>query len=209
MARCKTTQRKKVTRVQSRKHPEIDWMLERPSESHDDRRIAGYFPRELRSQLCTLDYHAEPLYVDKKTSLCSKGYKCEVHVVLYERPRGTGECHVRWVHHASAPRATFTAGIRDAAHQALMVLHHQESAVLWCIQYHHFLLEETDGSDIRVNDKVHNDLTGQLGEQVWLTMAMDRALMEAMHAIEEFHRSYDEQERVIKDRDDLIAELLA
>jgi hypothetical protein len=71
------------------------------------------------------------------------------------------------------------------------------------------LLEETDGSDIRVNDKVHNDHTGQLGEQVWLTMAMDRALMEAMRAIEEFHRSYDEQERVIKDRDDLIAELLA
>jgi hypothetical protein len=66
-----------------------------------------------------------------------------------------------------------------------------------------------DGLDVYVNDKVHIDPTGQLGEQVRLTMAMDRALMEAMHAIEEFHRSYDEQERVIKDRDDLIAELLA
>jgi hypothetical protein len=36
-------------------------MLERPTESHDDERIAGYFSRELRSLLCTLDYHAEPL----------------------------------------------------------------------------------------------------------------------------------------------------
>jgi hypothetical protein len=40
-------------------------------------------------------------------------------------------------------------------------------------------------------------------------MAMDHALAEAMHEIEELHRRYDEQERVIKDRDDLIVELMA
>jgi hypothetical protein len=39
-------------------------------------------------------------------------------------------------------------------------------------------------------------------------MAMDCALTEAMHEIEEVHRCYDEQEQVIKDRDDFIAELL-
>jgi hypothetical protein len=44
---------------------------------------------------------------------------------------------------------------------------------------------------------------------VRLTMAMDHALAEAMHEIEELHRRYDEQERVIKDRDDLIVELMA
>jgi hypothetical protein len=60
-----------------------------------------------------------------------------------------------------------------------------------------------------VNDKVHNDPTGQLGEQVQLTMVMDRALTEAMHEIEELHWCYDEQERVTKDHDDLIAELMA
>jgi hypothetical protein len=43
MTRCKTTPHKQVTRVQTRKHPEIDWMLERPSESHDDGRTAIYF----------------------------------------------------------------------------------------------------------------------------------------------------------------------
>jgi hypothetical protein len=99
-------------------------MLERPLESHDDGRTTGYFLRELRSLLRTLDYHAESLYVGKKTPLRSKGYKWEVHVVLYEKPRGTGECHVRRVHHASALRATFEVGIRDAAHQALMILRH-------------------------------------------------------------------------------------
>jgi hypothetical protein len=124
MARCKTTLCKQVTRVQPRNYPEIDWMLERPSESHDDRKTAGYFLRELSLMLHTLDYHTEPLYIGKKTPLCSKGYNWEVHIALYEKPSGTGERHVHRVHHASAPRATFTLGIRDAARQDLMVLCH-------------------------------------------------------------------------------------
>jgi hypothetical protein len=123
-------------------------MLERPSESHGDGRKVGYFPRELRSLLCTLDYHAEPFYIGKKTPLCNKGYKWEVHVVLYEKPRGTGECRVRCVHHASTPRATSAAGIHDAACQALMVICHQESTILCHTQYCHFLLKETDGADV-------------------------------------------------------------
>jgi hypothetical protein len=66
----------------------------------------------------------------------------------------------RRVHHASAPRATFKIGIRDDARRALMVLCHLESAVLQRTQYCHFLLKETDGSKVYVNDKVHNDPTG-------------------------------------------------
>jgi hypothetical protein len=97
-------------------------MLERPLESHDNGRIAGYFLRELRSLVRTLDYHAEPLYVGKKTPMRSKGYNWDVHVVLCEKPRGTGERRVCRVHHASAPRVTFTAGIHDAAREAWMVL---------------------------------------------------------------------------------------
>jgi hypothetical protein len=60
-------------RLQHRKHSKIDWMLERPSESQDDGRIAGYFPRELRSLLCTLDYHAKPIYIGKKTPTTQQG----------------------------------------------------------------------------------------------------------------------------------------
>jgi hypothetical protein len=90
-------------------------MLERPSKSHDDRRTAGYFLRELRSLLRTLDYHTEPLYIGKKTLLRSKGYKWEMHVVLYEKPSGIGERRVCRVHHAYTPRATFVADICDTA----------------------------------------------------------------------------------------------
>jgi hypothetical protein len=55
-------------------------MLEMPSVSHDDGRTPSYFPRELRSLLHTLDYHAEPLYIGRMIPLCGQGYKWEVHV---------------------------------------------------------------------------------------------------------------------------------
>jgi hypothetical protein len=47
-----------------------------------------------------------------------------------------------------------------------MVLHHQESAILCHTKYCQILLKEKDGSDVRVNDMVHNDPTRRLGEQV-------------------------------------------
>jgi hypothetical protein len=78
MAYCKTTARKQVTEVPSSKHPEIDSLFERPSESHNDGKTASYFLRELRSLLNTLDYHDEPLYIGKKTPLCNRGDKWEV-----------------------------------------------------------------------------------------------------------------------------------
>jgi hypothetical protein len=49
-----------------------------------------------------------------------------------------------------------------------------------------------DISDVHVNDKVCNDLTGCLGEQVRLTMVIGHALTEVMHKIEELHRRYDD-----------------
>jgi hypothetical protein len=54
---------------------------------------------------------------------------------------------------------------------------------------------------------VHNDPIGCLKEQVHLTKAMDHALMEAIQEIEDLPKHYEEQEQVIKDHDDLIAEL--
>jgi hypothetical protein len=52
---------------------------------------------------------------------------------------------------------------------------------------------------------VHNDPSGCLKEQVRLTKAMDHALVEAIQEIEDLHRRYEEQEQVIKGRDNLIA----
>jgi hypothetical protein len=79
-------------------------------------------------------------------------------MVLYEETTSTRDHHICCVHHASVPRGTFETGIRDAAHQALMVLH-QDSATLWCMQYCHFLSKESDSSEVRIHANVHDDPT--------------------------------------------------
>jgi hypothetical protein len=55
---------------------------------------------------------------------------------------------------------------------------------------------------------VVDDPTRRLKEQVRLTKAMNHALTEAIQEIMDLHKRYEEQEQVIKDRDDLIAEML-
>jgi hypothetical protein len=54
---------------------------------------------------------------------------------------------------------------------------------------------------------VVDDPTRRLKEQVRLTKAMNHALTEAIQEIMDLHKRYEEQEQVIKDRDDLIAEM--
>jgi hypothetical protein len=63
-------------------------------------------------------------------------------------------------------------------------------------------------SEVHVHSNVHDDPTGCLKEQVRLTKAMDHALIEGIQEIEDLHKRYEEQEQVIKDRDDFIAKLL-
>jgi hypothetical protein len=191
MTHCKTTARKLVM-VQSPQHPELNWLLERPSDSHNDEKIAGYFLKKLRSMLNALYCHDEPLYFDKKTSLRNRGYMWEVYVVLYEKTTCTGERLVCHVHHATTPRATFEVSINDVAHYVLMVLRHEKAATLWHMQLHHFPSKESDSLEVHVHSNVRNDPTGHLEEQMRLTMAMGRALAEAMQEIEDLHKRYHE-----------------
>jgi hypothetical protein len=108
----------------------IRWLLERPQEAHYDGKNVGYFLRTLKRMLSVFGYHNAPLYLGKQTPLRSKGYMWEMHVVLYEKPMTDRICHTHRIHHASAPRANSNAGIRDAAHQALMALHSEKVQTL-------------------------------------------------------------------------------
>jgi hypothetical protein len=56
-------------------------------------------------------------------------------VVLYERSTTDRVRRIRQVIEAAAPRWTFEGGIRDAAHQALVVLHHEEDDQMDHSQY--------------------------------------------------------------------------
>jgi hypothetical protein len=54
--------------------------------------------------------------------LHGNSYLWHVHVVIYERPTTDRIRRICQVVEAPAPRWTFEAGMRDAAHEALVVL---------------------------------------------------------------------------------------
>jgi hypothetical protein len=128
--------------------------------------------------------------------------------VLYEKPTTDGIRRIHGIHHASAPRATFNASIWDAACEVLMALRNETAQTLRGSKFRHFPSKALGSSEVHVHFNVHDDPTRSLKEQVHLTKAMDHALAEAIQEIEDLHKRYEEQEQVIKDHDDLIAELL-
>jgi hypothetical protein len=208
MARRKITTHKKVV-FKSLEVPEsMRWLLERAQEAHCDEKNAWYFLRTLKWILSVFGYHDAPLYFRKQTPLWSRGYMWEVHVVLYEKPMTDGIRCIHVIHHASAPRDTFNAGIWDAVREVLMTLRNETAQTLRGSKFCHFPSKALRSSEVHVHSNVHDDPTGHLKEHVHLTKVMDHALAEAIQEIEDLHKCYEEQEQVIKDRDDLIAELL-
>jgi hypothetical protein len=208
MARCKTTARKKVVFKPLEVLESMKWVLERPHEAHCDGKNTGYFPRTLKWMLSVFGYHDTPLYFGKQILLRSRGDMWEVHVVLCEKPTTDGIRRICRIHHAYAPMATFNAGIRGATHQVLMTLHSEKGQALQDSMFCHFLSKALRSSKIHVHSNVHDNPSGCLKEQVRLTKAMDHALAEEIQEIEDLHKHYEEQEQVIKGRDDLIAEQL-
>jgi hypothetical protein len=93
-----------------------------PTESHSVGQNASYFPRTLRTVLLVLGSSEPPLFIGTPRLLRGNWYLWRVRVVIYERP--TTDCihRIRQVVEAPAPRWTFEAGMREAAHEALAVL---------------------------------------------------------------------------------------
>jgi hypothetical protein len=89
-----------------------------------------------------------------------------------------------------------------------MALHNEKAQSLRGLKLRHFPSKALRSFEVHLHSNVHDDPMGCLKEQVCLTKAMDHALADAIQEIEDLHKSYKEQEEVIKDRDDMIAELL-
>jgi hypothetical protein len=114
MARMKLTARKHVRAASSRNVV--------PTESHSDGRDASYFLRTLRAVLLALDSSKPPLFFGTLRLLRGNSYLWHVRVVIYERPTADRIRRICQVVEAPAPRWTFEAGMREAAHEALAVV---------------------------------------------------------------------------------------
>jgi hypothetical protein len=110
-----------------------------PTESYSDGQDAGYFPRTLRTVLLALGSSEPPLFIRTPRLLRGNSYLWRVCVVIYERPTTDHIRHNRQVVEAPAPRWTFEAGMREAAHEALLVPCHEVDEQMAHSQYRHFL----------------------------------------------------------------------
>jgi hypothetical protein len=117
MVRMKLTARKHVRAPPHRNNV--------PTESHSDGQNVGYFPRTLWTMLLALGSSEPPLFIGTPRLLCGKSYP--------EPP-----LFIRQVVEAPAPRRTFEAGMREAAHEALTVLRHKADEQVAHSQYCHF-----------------------------------------------------------------------
>jgi hypothetical protein len=138
MVRMKLTARKHVHAP-----PRRDVM---PTESHSDGQEAGYFPRTLRTVLLALGSIKPPLFIGVLRLLRGNSYLWRIRVVIYERPMTVRVWHIRQVIEAPAPRWTFEAGMREAAREALAVLHHEADEQMAHSQYRHFPSRVEEGA---------------------------------------------------------------
>jgi hypothetical protein len=130
MVRMKLTTRKHV-----RAPPRRDVV---PTESHSDGQEAGYFPRTLQTVLLALGSSEPPLFIGILRLLRGNSYLWRVSVLIYERPTTDRVQRIHQVVEAPAPRWTFEAGMREAAREALAVLHHEADEQMAHLQYRHF-----------------------------------------------------------------------
>jgi hypothetical protein len=93
-----------------------------PTENHCDGHDAGYFPRTLRTMLLALGSSEPPLFIETPRLLRRNLYLWCVRVVIYETPMTYRIHYICQVVEAHAPRWTFEADMREAAHEALAVL---------------------------------------------------------------------------------------
>jgi hypothetical protein len=130
MARMKLTARKHV-----RAPPRRDVV---PTESHSDGQDTSYILRTLWTVLLALGSSEPPLFIKTPRLLHGNSYLWRVRVVIYERPMTDRIQRICQVVEAPAPRWTFKAGMREAAHEALVVLYHEADEQMAYSQYHHF-----------------------------------------------------------------------
>jgi hypothetical protein len=109
-----------------------------PTKSHSDGQDVGYFPRTLWTVLLALGSSEPLLFIGTPRLLRGNSYLWRVCVVIYESPTTDRICRIRQVVEAPAPRWTFEAGMRGAAHQALVVLRYEVGERMAHLQYHHF-----------------------------------------------------------------------
>jgi hypothetical protein len=103
--------------------------------------------------------------------------------VIYERPTTDHVRRICQVVEAPAPRWTFEAGVREAAHEALAVLRHEADGQMVHSQYCHFPSRAEEGAKAVILPAGGHDNMRCFTDQVKLTRALVPYLDEAVKEV--------------------------
>jgi hypothetical protein len=122
--------------------------------------------------LLALGSSEPPLFIGTPRLLCGNSYLWRVCVVIYERPTTDRIHRIRQAVEAPAPRWTFESGMREAAREALAILHHQAGERMAHSQYRHFPSRAEEGAEAIILPAGRHDHMGCFTDQVNLTRAL-------------------------------------
>jgi hypothetical protein len=97
--------------------------------------------------LLALGSNEPPLFIGTLRLLRGNSYLWRVRVVIYERPTTDRIHRIHQVVEAPAPRWTFKADMREATHEALVVLCHEADGQMAHSQYRHFSSRAEEGAE--------------------------------------------------------------
>jgi hypothetical protein len=143
-----------------------------PPESHSDGQDAVYFSRTLRTVLLALGSSEPLLFIGTPRLPRGNSYLWRVCMVIYERPMTDCIHRIHQVVEAPAPRWTFEADMREAAREALVVLHLEAGERMAHSQYRQFLSQVEEGAEAIILPARGHDHLGCFTDQVKLTRAL-------------------------------------
>jgi hypothetical protein len=158
---------------------------------------AGKAPMILVEMLQRLGYTKAPVYHGLRQIYPGRE-EWTVEVCLYGSPEGDDNYEIVGIHKAMAVRASFEAGIRDAARQALARVCERHRSALRGTSYDYFPRRERGSRDIKVKATTHEH-SGVAREQVLLATTLHEDLDEALDELQDTRKRLRDAEAQIRE----------
>jgi hypothetical protein len=157
--------------------------------------------------LLALGSSEPPLFIGTPRLLRGNSYLWRVRVMIYERPTTDHIRRIRQVVEAPVPRCSFEASMREAAREALAILHHEAGERMTHSQYHHFPSRAEEGAEAIILPAGGHNHMGCFSDQVKLTRALVRNLDEAIKEVKLLGEHEEESSQKITELEALCKKL--
>jgi hypothetical protein len=158
---------------------------------------ARKFPKMLWKMLQELGYEKQPEYFGTQVTYGGSEPIWHVQVYIFSPKPLRGVYEVEKIHAATASRRSFHDVIRDAAHQAYMVIRSRHCQLLDGTECAHFPQRASGSAYIHV-EHVQDEGNFKLKKQVALTATLTKELDSTTEEVEFWHGKYEEAMKTVQ-----------